>query len=116
LTAVDETSIGVVADAHRQAVAAVHAERGDVKVGITLSLQQAEAEPGGEAHAEAFDEPVNRRFLREMGAVGDFVGVQTYSRLRFGPAGMLPPSENVTGAGLELVPTSLARPAARHTS
>ena len=43
-----------------------------------------------------------------MGAVGDFVGVQNYSRLRFGPEGLLPRTENVTGAGLELVPSSLA--------
>ena len=43
-----------------------------------------------------------------MGTVGDFVGVQNYSRLRFGPDGMLLRTENVTGAGLELVPTSLA--------
>jgi beta-glucosidase len=108
LTAVDESSIGVIADTHRRAVDAVHAERSDAKVGITLSIQQAVAEPGGEQQAEAFDEQVNRRFLRDMGAVGDFVGVQNYTRIRFGPDGQLPATGDVTGAGLELVPTSLA--------
>lgn len=107
-TATDETSIGVIAEAHRRAVAAVHAERGDARAGITLSLQQAASEAGGELHAEAFDDAVNRRFLRDLGAVGDFVGVQNYSRLRFGAEGLLPRTENVTGAGLELVPSSLA--------
>ena len=34
--------------------------------------------------------------------------MQNYSRLRFGPDGTLPRTENLTGAGLELVPTSLA--------
>jgi hypothetical protein len=48
------------------------------------------AEVGGEAQADGFDEVVNRRLLREMGAVGDFVGVQNCSRLRFGPDGLLP--------------------------
>jgi beta-glucosidase len=107
LTAVDEQSIAVIAEAHRQAVDAVHAERGTARAGVTLSIQQVVAEPGGEAQANVFDETVNRRFLRDLGSVGDFVGVQNYTRLRFGPDGALPPTQNVTGAGLELVPGSL---------
>jgi beta-glucosidase len=107
MSSVDEESIAVITEAHRQAVDAVHAERTNARAGVTLSLQQAEAAPGGEARAEAFDEAVNRRFLRDLGSVGDFVGVQNYTRQRFGPDGPLPATENVTGAGLELVPTSL---------
>ena len=76
LTAVDDTSFAVLAEAHPRAVDAVHAERSDAKAGITLSIQQAVAEPGSEQHAEAFDEQINRRFLAEMSTVGDFVGVQ----------------------------------------
>jgi beta-glucosidase len=108
LTAVDEDSIAVITEVHRQAVDAVHAASSRTRAGVTLSLQQAVAEPGGEARAAAFDERVNRRFLRELGSVGDFVGVQNYTRLRFGPDGPLPATENVTGAGLELHPSSLA--------
>jgi beta-glucosidase len=108
LMADDEESIEVITQAHRQAVDAVHAVRGSIKAGVTLSVQQAVAEPGGEEHAQAFDETVNRRFLRDLGSVGDFVGVQNYTRLRFGPDGRLPATDNVTGAGLELVPGSLA--------
>jgi beta-glucosidase len=108
LTSVDEESISVIRDAHRRAVDAIHAQRGKARAGVTLSVQQTVAEPGGEAQAEAFDESVNRRFLRDFGSVGDFVGVQNYTRQRFGPDGPLPAAENVTGAGLELVPTSLA--------
>jgi beta-glucosidase len=108
LNAVDDTSIGVIAEAHRLAVDAVHTEARDTRAGITLSIRQAVAASGGERHAEAFDEQINRRFLRDMGSVGDFVGVQNYTRIRFGPDGPLPATGDVSGAGLELVPTSLA--------
>jgi beta-glucosidase len=108
LTAVDDTSIEVIAEAHRRAVDAVHAERPNAKLGITLSIQQAVAAPGGEQHAAAFDEHVNHRFLREMGVMGDFVGVQNYTRVRFGPDGQLAATGDVSGAGLDLVPESLA--------
>jgi PhnB protein len=80
LMADDEDSITVIAEAHRLAVDAVHAVAGGVRVGATLSLQHAVAEPRGETQAEAFDERVIRRFLREPGSVGDFVGVQNYTR------------------------------------
>ncbi len=40
--------------------------------------------------------------------MGDFVGVQNYTRLRFGSDGLLPATANVTRVGLELVPGSLA--------
>jgi hypothetical protein len=106
---VDDTFIRVIAEAHRQAGAAVHSERSDAKVGITLSLQQAAAEPGGEKQAEAFDEPINRRFLREMGTVGDFVGVQNYTRLRFGPGSGSTATRAVSACSASTGPRSGAR-------
>lgn len=125
VTAFDEAGIAAITAAHRRAVDAVHAARADANVGVTLSIQPTAAEPGGEKHAEDFDGQVNRRFLRELGAVGDFVGVQNYTILRFGPDGPLRPTgddgdvDNVHGAndvsdiGHELIPASLAA-ACRH--
>ncbi len=77
----DEKAVEVVGQAHRIAVESVHAVAPNVRVGVTLSLQEIASEPGGERAAEAADEFINRRYLREMGAVGDFVGVQTYTRI-----------------------------------
>jgi beta-glucosidase len=113
-TSFDEAAIAVIAAAHERAVEAVHAARPDAKVGVTLSIQPAVAEPGGEERAEDFDEQVNRRFLRQLGTVGDFVGVQNYTTLRFGPDGPeRPTGDDVSDIGHELVPDSLAT-ACRH--
>jgi beta-glucosidase len=102
-----EHAIQVVGQAHRMAVDSVHAAAPNARVGITLSLQEIAAEPGGEQLADAADEFVNRRYLREMGAVGDFVGVQTYTRIVFGPDGAKPPAGQVSDNGLELAPGAL---------
>ncbi|MGH3676338.1 MAG: glycoside hydrolase family 1 protein [Mycobacterium sp.] len=103
----DDKAIEVVGQAHRTAVDSVHAVAPDARVGITLSLQEVAAEPGGEQIADVADEFVNRRFLRELGSVGDFVGVQTYTRIAFGPDGLKPPAGQVSDNGLELVPAAL---------
>ena len=42
-----------------------------------------------------------------MGAVGDFIGVQTYTRVVFGPDGIKPPAGRVSDNGLELAPGAL---------
>lgn len=104
----DEESLLVVADAHRKVVEAVHAERSTALAGVTLSLQEQHAEPGGETAAAEADERVNLRFLREMGTVGDFVGVQNYSRLRYDAGGRVAETEHLSGMGLPMVPGSLA--------
>jgi beta-glucosidase len=104
----DEKAVAVVGQAHRLAVDAVHAVTPGGRVGVTLALQQIVAEPGGEELAELADEFVNRRYLREIGAVGDFVGVQTYTRIAFGPDGVKPPVGQVSDNGLELAPGALA--------
>jgi beta-glucosidase len=81
--------------AHLRARDAIRGERGDFPVGITLAMQDLQAEPGGEARvaearAASFDP-----FLDAARDGDDFVGVQTYSRTRFGPDGVLPPEEGV---------------------
>jgi beta-glucosidase len=103
----DDKATEVIAKAHRMAVDSVHAVAAGARVGITLSLQQVAAEPGGEQIADVADEFVNRRYLRDMGAIGDYIGVQTYTRITFGPDGLKPPTGQVSDNGLELVPAAL---------
>jgi beta-glucosidase len=103
----DDKAVAVVGQAHRMAVDSIHAVTPGAMVGITLSLQEIAAEPGGEETADLADEFVNRRYLRDMGAVGDFVGVQTYTRIVFGPEGVKPPAGHVADNGLELAPGAL---------
>ncbi len=89
------------------AVDSVHAAAPGARVGVTLSLQEVTADPGGEQTADAVDEFINRRFLRELGSVGDFIGVQTYTRITFDKDGLKRPAGQVSDNGLELVPTAL---------
>ncbi|MGA8046640.1 MAG: family 1 glycosylhydrolase [Dermatophilaceae bacterium] len=104
----DEPSLAVVSDAHRQAVDALHSVRSTIKAGVTLSMQEQVGEAGGEQTAADADEQLNRRFLREFGTVGDFVGVQNYSRIRYDSNGRIDETEGLSGMGLPMVPASLA--------
>lgn len=84
----------VMLAAHLKARDVIRAGRGDFPVGITLAMQDLQATPGGEelchrARAENFGP-----FL-EAAKSDDFLGVQTYSRTRFGPEGVLPPEPGV---------------------
>lgn len=78
------------------------------QVGITLSLNEFQAEAGGEALRDAADHVINRQFL-EAAKGDDFVGVQTYTRVRFGAGGVLPPPEGAerTQMGYEFYPEAL---------
>jgi beta-glucosidase len=104
----DEPSLAVVLEAHRQAVDALHSTRSTIKAGVTLSMQEQVGEAGGEEAAADADEQLNRRFLRDFGTVGDFVGVQNYSRIRYDGTGRIEETENLSGMGLPMVPASLA--------
>ena len=77
-------------------------------VGITLALNAFQAEPGGETLRDAADQAINAQFL-EAAKGDDFVGVQTYTRVRFGETGVLPPPEGseVTQMGYEFYPEAL---------
>ena len=80
--------------AHRRAANAIRAVRGDCKVGMTLAMQDVQAGPGGEETAKRIRREVLDAYL--VATTGDdFIGVQTYSRERFGPEGPLPPEEGV---------------------
>ena len=97
----------VLADAHRKATAAIKEAIG-APVGLTLAMADDQAVPGGEAaladHVRGWEAP----FL-EAARGDDFIGVQTYTRHRFGPEGMLDPEPGVplTTMGYEFWPEAL---------
>ena len=91
--AVDKVTGHFVA-AHRQAVAAIRSAAPGVPVGLTLSMSEWTAEPGGEERLERYRARMEDVFL-DATAGDDFVGVQTYSRVRVGPDGLLGPEPGV---------------------
>ncbi|MDH3687563.1 MAG: family 1 glycosylhydrolase, partial [Myxococcales bacterium] len=98
----------VMVEAHRRARDVIHAERSELPVGVTVALQESVATPGGE---EKRREALSRSVLPFLEAAreDDFLGVQTYSRTRFGPEGPLPPEAGVpvTVMGYEFWPEAL---------
>ncbi len=77
-------------------------------VGITLALTDYQAAPAGKAVRDAADRLVHGQFL-EAAKGDDFIGVQTYTRTRFGPDGMLPIPDAAerTQMGYEFYPEAL---------
>lgn len=100
--------------AHRAAYDAIKAGPGDGPVGLTLSMSDYQAEPVDDERAVANRDDA-RRFMEdeflEACRGDDFIGVQTYSRSRFGPNGMLGPEDGVpvvAEMGYEEYPEALA--------
>lgn len=103
-----DEAVAVVLDAHRRAVDALHAVRSQNRVGLSVSLQEIVADPGDEVYAAKAQEDMNLQFLRGDGAGhGDFVAVQNYTRMRFGPDGFIRDTGIVTDNNLALVPEAL---------
>lgn len=102
--------------AHRRAVEAIKAGPGTCEVGLTLAMQDIQAGPGGEEMAARMRRELQDVYLEQTQG-DDFIGVQTYSRARFGPNGALEPEEGVerTQVGYEFYPESLEA-TIRHTS
>jgi beta-glucosidase len=82
--------------AHRRAVEAIKSGPGRCEVGLTLAMSDIQAGPGGEEMAAHMRRELQDVYLEETRG-DDFIGVQTYSRQRFGPDGPLGPE-----AGVEL--------------
>jgi beta-glucosidase len=78
------------------------------QVGITLALNAFQCEPGGEDLFKQADGAINTQFLQTLKG-DDFVGVQTYTRVRFGASGVLPPPGGAerTQMGYEFYPEAL---------
>jgi|SRR5579885_973491 beta-glucosidase len=98
----------VVIEAHRMAVQALASGRGRFPIGMTVAMQEIEAEPGGEEHAARAARESENIFLEAARGDG-FVGVQTYTRRRFGQSGPLPPpaGARLTQMGYEYRPEAL---------
>jgi beta-glucosidase len=100
--------------AHRLAVDALRSGPGDFPVGLTLSMDEMVAEPGGEGVLEAAQEILENRFFRATEG-DDFIGVQCYSRVHFGAEGQAPnePGVPVTQMGYEYWPQGVEHCARR---
>jgi beta-glucosidase len=100
--------------AHRLGVDALRAGPGDFPVGLTLSMDEMVAEPGGESVLEAAREILEDRFFRATEG-DDFIGVQCYSRVHFGPEGQAPnePGVPTTQMGYEYWPQGVEHCARR---
>ncbi len=94
--------------AHRLAVEALRSGPGSFPVGLTLSMDEMKAEEGGEEVRDAAEEILENGFFRSA-AGDDFIGVQCYSRIHFGPAGQAPndPDVALTQMGTENWPHAL---------
>ena len=75
--------------AHQAAKEAIKERYPNIQVGITLSMHDLQALPGGEKYAEdAWDEEF-KHYLPYI-QDDDFLGVQNYTRTQYGPQGQLP--------------------------
>ena len=108
LYSVSSKGIDTILRAHRQAIEAIKSASGNFPVGITLALQDIQSIQGAEKVAARMRKEINDIYLESLQG-DDFVGVQTYSRSRFGRKGLLPPEEGVelTQMGYEFWPEAL---------
>ncbi len=104
-------------DAHAKGMAAIKAGPGNFPVGVTLSMQEIEG-VGPNNRAKEAEATMYGGWI-EAARKSDFIGVQTYSRLRIGDKGLLPPDGSVplTDMGYENYPHAIGaclRYAAEH--
>ena len=96
LYATSPKAFDIILSAHHKGVEAIKSASGNFPVGITLALQDIQAAEGGEKRAAKARKAINNVYLEALSG-DDFLGVQIYSRVRYGPKGLLPPE-----AGVEL--------------
>lgn len=98
----------IVMEAHRAARAVIREAAPHVRVGLTLSLHDIQAQPGGEENAE---KEWAEEFTHYLPAIegDDFLGVQNYTRTRIGTEGSLPTPEGaeLTQMDYEFYPQAL---------
>ena len=98
----------LVLRAHVAARKVIRALCPHVKVGLSLSLHDLQAQPGGEHFAEAAWEEEFTHYLPYI-KEDDFLGVQNYTRTLYGPEGQLPVPEGaeLTQMSYEFYPQAL---------
>ncbi|GAC1319075.1 MAG: family 1 glycosylhydrolase [Acidimicrobiales bacterium] len=96
-------------DAHRKASAALRAGPGSFPVGMTLSMTDFVAMEGGSQRVDRYRAAGEDAWL-EAARQDDFIGVQTYTRMRVGPDGPIgnEPGVALTQMGYENWPAALA--------
>jgi len=67
---------------------ALRSTPGDYPIGMPLSMHEYEALPGGEELVDSFRREMEDEYLRSVGD-DDFIGVQCYTKLVFGPDGLI---------------------------
>lgn len=94
--------------AHLAAKAAIASLRPDLPLGLSLAIVDDVALPGGEALRDRKRAEVYDYWLR-LAAADDFVGVQNYERLTYGPEGLVPAAAGtpVNEMGTAVEPDSL---------
>ena len=97
-----------LARAHRLAAEALRSGPGRFPVGLTLSMAELVADEGGEQVRQAAEEILENFFLRAAEG-DDYVGVQCYTRIHFGPEGQSAddPAVKKTAMGYEFWPQAL---------
>jgi beta-glucosidase len=92
-------------EGHRRAAIAIRARTG-VPTGVTLAIPDLQYEDGATPgnHSLELESAVTDAFL-ELAREDDFVGVQTYTRFRFGPEGPRSPGQNWDDLTRELIET-----------
>ena len=98
----------LVMRAHQAAKEAIKAVYPNIKVGITLSIHDLQAIPGGESFAEKEWDEECAHYLPYL-QDDDFLGVQNYTRTQYGPQGQLPAPEGaeLTQMEYEFYPEAL---------
>lgn len=99
----------IIMQAHTAARAVIRELCPHVKVGLTLSLHDIQAEPTGEENAARKWEQEFSHYLPAI-AEDDFLGVQNYTRVRMGAEGALPVPQGaeMTQMNYEYYPDGLA--------
>jgi len=93
--------------AHRRAVEAIRGAVPDAKVGLTLSMADFQAAPGGEQMVDAARAFMENAYLDACEG-DDFLGVQVYTRTVMGPGGPLETHDApLTQMGYEVWPEAL---------
>ena len=107
----------VMLDAHAKAMAAIKAGPGDFPVGVSLTMQEIQG-VGPDNRAREAEATMYGGWI-EAARKADFIGVQTYSRLRIDAHGLMKPDGSVplTDMGYENYPPAIGatiRYAAQH--
>ncbi|NNN02372.1 MAG: family 1 glycosylhydrolase [Acidimicrobiaceae bacterium] len=97
----------IMRDCHRAMREALRSVVPDLPVGLPLSMQEYEAQPGGEGLVESLRREMEDEYLQVV-ADDDYLGVQCYTKLIIGPDGLVErPEGELTEMGYLFWPQSV---------